>query len=168
MARKIPPVTALSRLIEGRVKERGLSNRDIARLSEKCPSAIGTISAAAAALYRSGKHPEIPSDRLLRVLSWVLEIPMQELQHAAGIKESLGQWVPPPEAHRMTRRQRAVIGEVIKLLVASSENSGDDENVTYEGTRHIMEEAPAPTEPSAEERAMPRPAESRENGSAST
>lgn len=166
-------VTALSRLIDTKIREMGVRNQDVAERSKDCPQ--GAISTAVVAKYRTGRHPAEPTDRILRVLSWTLDIPLPELQRAGGVPESLGDWTPPPEAHQMGKRERAVIEELIRLLVARmshSDNGHDGQSAgsaTYEGTRHIMEEAPAPRELSAEERgAMPQSSESRESGSGST
>lgn len=110
-------MTALSRLLDARAEELKLSNRRISELSEQCPN--GTISQGAAGQYRRGRHPAMPSDRILRVLSWVLGIPLPSLQRAAGVPESREDWVPPPEAHQMTRAHREIVETLIKMLVGA-------------------------------------------------
>lgn len=117
-------MTALSRLIDARITDMQLTNKAVAELSAPCPS--GTISEPAVAKYRTGRHPVVPTDRLMRVLAWVLQMPLLELQRAAGVKESREPWVPPPEAHQMTRAQREVVGTLIKLLVAVPSAAEDE------------------------------------------
>lgn len=140
-------MTALSRLVDARAEKLGLSNRRISELSEQCPN--GTISQGATGQYRRGRHPDVPSDRLLRVLSWTLRIPLRDLQRAAGVRESLEDWVPPPEAHQMDQRMRDAVEAIIKLLVAADQGVN---SVSYVGTRDIAEDPPAIRELSAEER----------------
>lgn len=154
-------MTALSRLVEDRVSELELTNRAVADLSEKCPS--GTISPAAVAKYRTGRHPDEPADRILRVLSWTLRIPLRDLQRAAGVRESLEAWVPPPEAHQMDRERRAAVEAIIKLLVAADSTTASIESVRYKGTRTLYVEPPPPVEPSAEDRGATRRSEENED-----
>lgn len=137
-----------------------LTNRRVAELSEQCPN--GTISQGAVGQYRTGRHPDVPSDRILRVLSWTLRIPLRELQRAAGVRESLEDWVPPPEAHQMDREQRAAVEAIIKLLVAA-DSTTSIESVRYKGTRTLYVEPPPPVEPSAEDRGATRPSEENED-----
>lgn len=108
-------MTALSRLIDDRVRELGLSNRKVADLSETCPT--GTISQGAVGQYRSGRHAAKPPDDTLRVLSWTLNIPLVKLQEAAGVPETLEEWAPPSEAHQLSRQDRDLITALIKRLV---------------------------------------------------
>ncbi len=121
-------VTALSRLIDRRVRELGLSNRGVVERSQGCP--VGRISTGTIGQYRSGTHPVNPGDRILRVLSWTLDLPLPDLQRAAGTKESLGAWKPPPEADRMTARQRKLVEEIIVEFTSQDTDPGS----TYLGT----------------------------------
>lgn len=104
--------TELSRLIDVRVRDLDLSSRQVSERSN------GDISPAAVANYRRGIHPATPTDRILRALSLALGIPLRQLQRAAGVKESVGEWAPPPEAHQLDRKQRRVVEAMIKMLVA--------------------------------------------------
>lgn len=114
----ISSMTALSRLIATAMDERGLSNRDVARMSG------GVFGHATVYNYRSGREPKRPDDATLRAFSGVLGIPLRTLYHAAGVAEPLGDWTPPPEANRMTLKQRDAVTEIIKLLVAAAETPG--------------------------------------------
>lgn len=104
--------TELSRLIDTTCRDLDLSSRQVAERSN------GDISPAAVANYRRGIHSAAPTDRILRGLSLALGIPLRQLQRAAGVKESVGQWAPPPEAHQLDRKQRRMVEAMIKMLVA--------------------------------------------------
>lgn len=105
------------------MSQQGWSVRDVADRSADAPS--GPIGHATVATYRNGKHAVVPPIRVLRSLSWALGIPLATLQRAAGIRESLGEWVPPPEADQMTAAQRDLVTTLIKMLVAYPERSPD-------------------------------------------
>lgn len=124
-------MTALSRLIDARISDMEVTNKVVSELSERCPS--GTISEPAVAKYRTGRHPAVPTDRLMRVLSWVLQIPLLELQRAAGVRESREPYVPPPEAHQLPRAHRDVVTALIKLLAAAPSAAEDETEATGEG-----------------------------------
>lgn len=74
----------------------------------------GTIAA-----YWSGKHGR-PSQSTLTRLATVLNIPLKQLQQAAwNATAPLGMWEPPEEAALLDQRQRDVLGELIKSIVAT-------------------------------------------------
>lgn len=107
-------MTALSRLINEYAGDR--SNREIAKLSLACRD---SVSQGAVQKYRAGAHPVSPSDAILRAFSCALNIPLAALYQAAGTHEPFGEWVPPPEAHHLSREQRDLITALIKMLVRS-------------------------------------------------
>lgn len=108
--------TALGRLIDTKIRQRNLINQDVADLSRNVPG--GPISTAAVAKYRNGIHPASPSLRMLRLLSETLDIPLQELEQAAQVPVSLGEWVPPAEASRMTLPERQSVENLIRLFAS--------------------------------------------------
>lgn len=156
------PVTALSRLVEEHVHDRGWSSRQVAEASRGCPA--GPISQAAVAQYRTGRHPRNPSDRILRILSWTLNIPLPRLQDAAGVPESLEDWVPPPEAHQLSRQDREMVTALIKRLAGVPLPDEGDVNVTVVD----VSERENPPVPGPDDDLTKRRRSARENGPANT
>ena len=109
--------TALSRLVDDRMRELGLSVRQAAKQAHLCGE---PISPAAVGFYRNGNHPA-PSPKTLRGLAAALDLPVDTLQQAAGTAQPLGPWTPPAEADRMDRKQRQHVASLIKLLVRTDE-----------------------------------------------
>lgn len=124
----IAPVTALSRLIATAMDDLGLSTREVARRSG------GVFGHATVNKYRNGQEPRRPDDHTLRAFSHILHIPLRTLYDAVGVDEPLEDWVPPPEANRLTREQREVLTRLIKLLAAGNEG------------RAVAQETPAESE----------------------
>lgn len=111
-------MTALSRLVAERMAFREMTDRDVAKSSSRSPH--GSISHGTVGNYRTGRHPVVPDERVLRVLSWTLDISLAELYRAAGLREPLGEWTPPPEAQWLSREQRDLVGKLIRMLATTA------------------------------------------------
>lgn len=71
------------------------------------------------AAYWAGRHPQHPSEKTLEGLAEVLSIPLRRLRRAAGAAEGeTSPWQPPPEANRLTQRQRRALEALIKSIVS--------------------------------------------------
>jgi hypothetical protein len=114
-------VTALSQVINAYAGD--LSNRAVAARSH------GALSQGTVQKYRAGTHPVDPADWVLRAFSDTLGAPLAELHRAAGTPSPLGEWVPPPEAHHMSREQRDLITALIKMLVRGAGGSNPGQAV---------------------------------------
>ena len=103
-----------------------MSAREVARRARERGH---TLNHDTVARYVRGDHG-IPDEATLRALSDVLRIPMSQLRAAANLpSESTELYVPPPEASRLSRRQRRAVDELIRSMVepsrtARSEASG--------------------------------------------
>lgn len=103
----------------------------------------GTIAA-----YWSGKHGR-PSAATLTRLSLVLNMPLKDLQQAAwNASAPLGMWQPPEEAALLDQRQRDVLDELIKSIVATRGATNGMEDATQSDApseaNKIEEGKPAP------------------------
>ncbi len=115
--REVPAVSALSdALNEANVD--GLSARAIARLADD------RVSHSQLGKYLKPDHPQ-PGDEVLSVFAEVLHLPITHLRGLAGQPTGeLGAWVPPPEAHRLNRRQRRLLDELIRVLADAPPRDG--------------------------------------------
>lgn len=106
-------VSALSELLSTANGQR-LSARAIARLAQ----AEGhTLNHDTAARYLRGDHGR-PDESTLVALAAVLEVPLADLRTAAGLPSELTEpYTPPPEASRLTRRQRLAVDEIIRAML---------------------------------------------------
>lgn len=103
-------VTALSDLLNAS----GLTARQAAERAsdEGIDLRYGTIAA-----YWAGTHGR-PTEKTLQALSEVTGIPVKKLRFAARVRIGEAQpWSPPPEADRLTQRQRRAVDELIKSMV---------------------------------------------------
>ena len=90
----------------------------------------GTIAA-----YWAGSRHGRPSHSTLTALAEVTGIPLPKLQQAAwGMTEPLGAYTPPEEAHLMDARQRRLVDELIRVVVASNGASNEPEQPAHSGT----------------------------------
>lgn len=101
--------------------ELGFSTRQISSEAEK---AGYKVSNATAAVYTNGKHGH-PDPRTVEALSVVLRVPLTELRELAGLPVQYGKFEPAPEADSLTRQQRDVVNEVIKMIAAGNQKAGD-------------------------------------------
>lgn len=86
--------------------------------SEKAGEIGVRLPYGTAAAYWAGTHPVHPKDETLQAIAEVTRIPVTRLRAAiqVGIGE-LKPWKPPPEANRLTHRQRRAIEQLIKAIV---------------------------------------------------
>jgi len=85
----------------------------------------------------------------------VLNVPLRTLRAAADLPtESVEPYIPPPEASRLSRRQRRAVDEVIRAMLESGGGSGRGRNAavrqlaaqrdaTPRAARHGQAEPPA-------------------------
>lgn len=96
------------------VNSHGLSGREIARQAKESGH---TLNHDTAARYLRGDHGR-PDEATLLALSEVLGVSMRRLRAAAGLPAELTTpYTPPPEASRLTRRQRLAVDEVIRAML---------------------------------------------------
>ena len=108
-------MSALSELLQQRNREE-LTPRAI---STRARAAGYSLSPDTAWKYLTGRHGT-PTDAALEALAAVLPVKLRDLQRAAGIvTEDLGPYVPPDEASRLGRRERAAVDEIVRLLARS-------------------------------------------------
>jgi len=92
----------------------GLSARAVARAAQERGH---TLNHDTAARYLRGDHGR-PDEATLVALADVLSVPLRELRAAAGLpSETTTPYIPPPEASRLTRRQRRAVDEVIRSML---------------------------------------------------
>jgi hypothetical protein len=106
-------MSALSELLVAR-NTTGMSARALARKANE----LGfTLNHDTAARYLRGDHG-VPDEVTLVALSQVLPVSLRELRAAADLPtDATSPYVPPPEASRLTRRQRRAVDEVIRSMV---------------------------------------------------
>jgi transcriptional regulator with XRE-family HTH domain len=109
-------MTALSELLVARNAE-GISARAVARRAQDLGH---TLNHDTAARYLRGDHG-VPDEATLIALAAVLRVPLRELREAANLpSETTTPYLPPPEASRLTRRQRRAVDEVIRAMLEPS------------------------------------------------
>jgi hypothetical protein len=110
-------VTKLSDLVSAAADELGISARAIARSARESGYSLNHDTAAR---YVRGDHGT-PDEATLVALSEVLSIPLARLRVAADLpSESTAPYAPPPEASRLTRRQRRAVDEIIRAMLEPS------------------------------------------------
>lgn len=101
-------MSALSDLL--RSKAGGRSVREIAHAAK--------VSHETVAAYMRPSHGH-PNEKTLKSLHLAFGIPIGELRRAAGVPVGeTDAWIPPPEANRLDRRQRAALEELIKAMTS--------------------------------------------------
>lgn len=106
-------MTALSDLLVEH-NTSGVSARAVARRAQEMGH---TLNHDTAARYLRGDHG-VPDEATLIALGEVLRIPLRDLRAAANLPtETTAPYVPPPEASRLTRRQRRAVDEVIRAML---------------------------------------------------
>jgi transcriptional regulator with XRE-family HTH domain len=92
----------------------GHSARAIARAAQERGYSLNHDTAAR---YLRGDHG-VPDEATLVALAEVLHVPLRELRRAANLPADITTpYVPPPEASRLTRRQRRAIDEIIRAML---------------------------------------------------
>lgn len=83
----------------------------------------GRLDRATVYKYLAGKHPQHPSESVLRAFAEVLpDASVVELRAAAGQAAGVEEpWIPPVEANRLTMAQRQALEMFIKATVASND-----------------------------------------------
>jgi transcriptional regulator with XRE-family HTH domain len=106
-------VKSLSELLQAANTE-GLSARSIARQAQ----ALGySLNHDTAARYLRGDHGRPDEDTLLALAS-VLKLPLAPLRKAAQLPSEVTEpYRPPPEASRLSRRQRRAVDEIIRAML---------------------------------------------------
>jgi transcriptional regulator with XRE-family HTH domain len=106
-------VKSLSELLQAANTDR-LSARSIARQAQ----ALGfSLNHDTAARYLRGDHGRPDEDTLLALAS-VLKLPLAPLRKAAQLPSEVTEpYRPPPEASRLSRRQRRAVDEIIRAML---------------------------------------------------
>jgi hypothetical protein len=116
-------VSALSELIAASNKT-GASARALSRRAQDMGHSLNHDTAAR---YLRGDHG-VPDEATLVAFSQVLNIPMRRLRTAANLpSEATAPYVPPPEASRLSRRQRRALDEIIRAMLESPRHGQRDE-----------------------------------------
>jgi len=106
-------MTALSELLAAANTD-GLSARELSRRARERGH---TLNHDTVARYLRGAHG-VPDEATLVALADVFGVPLRRLRHAAGLpSESVGPYVPPAEASRLSSRQRRAVDELIRAMV---------------------------------------------------
>jgi transcriptional regulator with XRE-family HTH domain len=115
-------VKSLSELLQAANTD-GLSARSIARQAQ----ALGySLNHDTAARYLRGDHGRPDEDTLLALAS-VLKLPLAPLRKAAQLPSEVTEpYRPPPEASRLSRRQRRAVDEIIRAMLESGRTATSD------------------------------------------
>jgi hypothetical protein len=106
-------MSGLSELLVAR-NTSGSSARALARRAQELGH---TLNHDTAARYLRGDHG-VPDEATLVAFSEVLRVPLRDLRVAADLpSDTTAPYVPPPEASRLTRRQRRAVDEVIRAMI---------------------------------------------------
>jgi hypothetical protein len=104
-----------------------LSGRAIARLARDRGH---TLNHDTAARYLRGDHGT-PDEATLIAFADVLEVSMSRLRAAAGLpSDATAPYTPPPEASRLSRRQRRAVDEIIRAMVEPPGTAAQETSVT--------------------------------------
>lgn len=82
------------------------------------------LSANSVSLYTRDGHPD-PDGKTVEALAYALRVPDSELRELAGLPQKQGKFEPAPEADSLTRQQRDVVNEVIRMIAAGNQKAGD-------------------------------------------
>jgi hypothetical protein len=114
-------VTALSELLVAS-NTAGASARGLARLAREHGH---TLNHDTAARYLRGDHG-VPDEATLLAFADVLDVSLRALRVAADLpSESTAPYVPPPEASRLSRRQRRAVDELIRAMLEPGGEAAD-------------------------------------------
>lgn len=106
-------MTALSDLLTS-VNDGRYSARALARMANERGFSLNHDTAAR---YLRGDHGR-PDEATLLAFADILEVPLAQLRTAAGLPSEMTEpYVPPPEASRLSRRQRLAVDEVIRAML---------------------------------------------------
>lgn len=131
-------MSALSELLQQSNPE-GLS---VAAIAEKARAKGHEIGHDTVWKYMSGRHGRV-ADPYLRALSDVLPVRFEELRRAAKLPANLGDYVPPPEASALDRKERAALDVLIRSIAQGKVAAASGDTA---GTVHQFPELPAPAD----------------------
>lgn len=129
------PLTPLSKLIRTRLERKGWSDMSLRELSA---ATDGRLSKDIIRLYKNGEHPRNPSESTLAQFAELLDASTRELREAAALspgEDNMGQYVPPAESARLTRRQRLALDELIRSFVMPATGSATG-GIQFTGEAH--------------------------------
>ena len=116
----------------------GSSARALARRAQELGH---TLNHDTAARYLRGDHG-VPDEATLVAFSEVLRVPLRELRAAADLpSEATSPYVPPPEASRLTRRQRRAVDEVIRAMLEPTKSVGEPAQLAARRRRPAQRQA---------------------------
>lgn len=115
-------MTALSDLLNQRLPD-GWSADQVVAAAER---AGHSINRATVYDYLGGRHAKVPSEAVLQAFAAALPgTTIEQLRGAADVPTGEREpYVPPPEAHRLNRRQREAINELIRAIAAEQRDAG--------------------------------------------
>lgn len=114
-------VTALSDLLAAANQGR----RSARALAREARERGHTLNHDTAARYLRGDHG-VPDEATLLAFADVLGLELRDLRAAADLPtDSTETYLPPPEASRLTRRQRRAVDEIIRAMVEPVRAAGD-------------------------------------------
>lgn len=98
----------------GAANKTGLSARAVSRAAREHGHSLNHDTAAR---YLRGDHGQ-PDEATLLAFADVLRIPLSTLRRAAGLPaDETAPYQPPPEASRLSRRQRRAVDEIIRSML---------------------------------------------------
>ncbi|MGI8879726.1 MAG: hypothetical protein ACR2KJ_04285 [Jatrophihabitans sp.] len=114
-------MTALSDVLWTANDRNGWSGRELARQARERGYSLNHDTAAR---YLRGDHGQ-PDERTLEAFSVVLGVPMARLRKAADLPSEVTEpYRPPPEAARLSRRQRKAVDELIRAMTETHRGRG--------------------------------------------
>jgi len=111
------------------------SNRDVAREADR----LGVrLSRATVDKYTKDDHGT-PTEDTIRAFHQVLKIPLVDLREAAGVSAGEPEpWQPPVDADRLGKRQRRIVDELIRLLLAQQQDLDRQRGEHEQALQHAM------------------------------
>lgn len=106
-------MTAFSEILRGAKSDKGWSNRRLARESGLSPATVDT--------YMRDQHGT-PDEPTIEAFHRALGVPLADLRRAAAVPAGeVPPYSPPPEANRLSQRQRGALDELIRAIVVAYE-----------------------------------------------
>jgi hypothetical protein len=124
------------------------SERSARALARAAQERGHTLNHDTAARYLRGDHG-VPDEATLVAFADVLDVPLRDLRAAANLPtETTTPYLPPPEASRLTRRQRRAVDEIIRAMLEPTRSGADvrrlgDRGARSRAARHGDPEPPA-------------------------